>query len=45
MGRYGRMAGTRELEIVPYVIAYRVRKEAINILSIIHGARRWPGCL
>ncbi len=25
-----------------YVIAYRVRKTAIDILAIIHGARRWP---
>ena len=42
MGRKGRIAGTRELVTAPYVIAYRARKTAIDILAIIHGARRWP---
>ncbi len=42
MGRKGRIAGTRELVIAPYVIAYRMRKTAIDILAIIPGARRWP---
>ena len=42
MGRKGRIAGTRELVITPYVIAYRARKTAIDILAVIHGARRWP---
>jgi plasmid stabilization system protein ParE len=42
MGRPGRVAGSRELVIAPYVIAYRSRKSAIEILGIIHGARRWP---
>jgi toxin ParE1/3/4 len=42
MGRIERVAGSRELVIAPYVIAYRSRKSAIEILGIIHGARRWP---
>ena len=42
MGRKGRIAGTRELVITPYVIVYRARKTMIDILAIIHGARRWP---
>jgi addiction module RelE/StbE family toxin len=42
MGRTGRVAGSRELVIAPYVIAYRFRKSVIEILGIIHGARRWP---
>jgi plasmid stabilization system protein ParE len=42
MGRRGRVAGSRELVIAPYVIAYRSRKSVIEILGIIHGARRWP---
>ena len=42
MGRTGRVAGSRELVIAPYVIAYRSRKSVIEILGIIHGARRWP---
>ena len=42
MGRSGRVAGSRELVIAPYVVAYRSRKSAIEIPGIIHGARRWP---
>jgi toxin ParE1/3/4 len=42
MGRSGRVAGSRELVIAPYVIAYRSRKSVIEILAVIHGARRWP---
>ena len=38
----GRVAGTRELVIAPFVIVYRVRKMTIDILAIIHSARRWP---
>jgi toxin ParE1/3/4 len=42
MGRPGRVSGTRELVVRPYVIAYRPRRNAIEVLAIIHGARRWP---
>jgi toxin ParE1/3/4 len=42
MGRKGRITGSRELVMAPYVIAYRVRKTTIDVLAIIHGARRWP---
>jgi toxin ParE1/3/4 len=42
LGRKGRVAGTRELLIAPYVVAYRTTKAAIEVLAIIHGARRWP---
>ena len=42
MGRQGRVTGTRELVVAPYVIAHRVRRTAIEIVAIIHGARRWP---
>ena len=42
MGRQGRIAGTRELVIAPYVVAYCPRKTSIDVLAIIHGARRWP---
>lgn len=43
-GRLGRVKGTRELVIVrtPYIVAYRVKKEAIQILRVFHGARLWP---
>jgi addiction module RelE/StbE family toxin len=42
MGRKGRVAGTRELIVSPFVVAYRVEKDAIEVVAIIHGARRWP---
>ena len=42
MGRKGRVSGTRELVVAPYVVAYRVRRTTIEIVAIIHGARRWP---
>jgi addiction module RelE/StbE family toxin len=42
MGRQGRVAGTRELIVSPFVVAYRVKKDAIEVVAIIHGARRWP---
>jgi addiction module RelE/StbE family toxin len=44
MGRVGRITGTRELVIAgtPYIAAYRVRKESVRVLAVIHGAQRWP---
>ena len=42
MGRRGRVSGTLELVVSPYVIAYRAKEAALQILGIIHGARRWP---
>jgi len=43
-GRPGRLAGTRELVIVPtpFLIAYRVRRGKIEIVSLLHGTRKWP---
>jgi toxin ParE1/3/4 len=44
MGRSGRVPRTRELVITgtPFVVAYRVRKDRIEILAVLHGARQWP---
>jgi len=44
MGRPGRIAGTRELVVpkTPYIVAYRVRGEVVEILSVMHGAQEWP---
>ena len=44
IGRPGRLYGTRELVITrtPFIILYRVRDGVIEILRIVHGARRWP---
>ena len=43
-GRSGRVPGTRELVIVPtpFLIAYRIRSGKIEILALLHGARKWP---
>ena len=43
-GRPGRVRGTRELVVVgtPYLVAYRVHDNDIEILTIQHGARLWP---
>jgi toxin ParE1/3/4 len=43
LGRGGRVPGTRELVMPPYVAVYRVAKSAVEIHSILHSARRWPG--
>lgn len=44
-GRAGRIGGTRELVIpaTPFVVAFRVGDGQIDVLAIMHGARRWPG--
>ena len=44
MGRPGRVSGTRELVVpgTPYVIPYRVRGDSIEIIRVLHSARRWP---
>jgi len=44
MGRPGRVEGTRELIIsdFPYIIPYRVKNDVVEILRVLHGARKWP---
>lgn len=44
MGRSGRIEGTRELIVsgYPYMIAYRVTKETVDLLAVRHMARSWP---
>jgi len=43
-GRPGRVPGTRELVLAgtPYLVAYRVRRQRLEILAVLHGARDWP---
>ena len=43
-GRPGRIVGTRELVVTdtPFVVPYRIRGDRIEVLSVFHGARRWP---
>jgi len=44
LGRAGRIEGPRELAITgtPFVVFYRVRRNQVEILGILHGARKWP---
>jgi toxin ParE1/3/4 len=44
LGRLGRIATSRELILrpLPFVLAYRVRRDKIEILALLHGARKWP---
>lgn len=43
-GRTGRVRGTSELVIygLPYIVAYRIKKEEVQILSVYHTSRKWP---
>jgi addiction module RelE/StbE family toxin len=44
LGRPGRIEGTRELVLAdaPYIIAYRVTAETVDVLTVLHAAQRWP---
>ena len=44
LGRPGRVVGTRELVIsgTPYIVAYRVRSDTVELLLVLHAARKWP---
>ena len=44
VGRPGRVIGTREL-VVPntrYIIPYRVRRERLELIAVLHGRQKWP---
>lgn len=47
MGRVGRVSGTREIAVgrTPFVIAYRSTDNYLELLAIMHGARKWPDSL
>ena len=44
LGRAGRVRGTRELVVsgAPFIIVYRTRYDQIQILRVLHHARKWP---
>jgi addiction module RelE/StbE family toxin len=44
LGRSGRVAGTRELVIpgTPYIVPYRLSGDIVQIITVLHGAQRWP---
>jgi toxin ParE1/3/4 len=46
-GRPGRVDSTRELIVpgTPYILPYRVRRDRVEILSVVHGAQMWPEVL
>jgi YD repeat-containing protein len=43
-GREGRVVGTRELIIsgTAFFVAYRIEKNEVRILAVLHAAREWP---
>ena len=44
IGRPGRVAETRELVVpgTPFIAVYYVTAKRIEVVALIHGARRWP---
>ena len=44
IGKPGQVEGTREQVHgrYPYIIAYRVKNDEIQILGIVHSSRKWP---
>jgi toxin ParE1/3/4 len=44
LGRPGGVTNTRELVVTstPFIVAYRVVDDRIEILAVFHGARMWP---
>lgn len=44
IGRPGRMPHTRELVVsgTPFIVPYMVTEGRIQIIAVIHGARKWP---
>ena len=44
MGRPGRVTGTREWVIpgTPYIMAYRVSDDGLEVLRVLHTAMEWP---
>jgi toxin ParE1/3/4 len=44
LGRPGRVSGTRELVVpgTPYVVAYRLHAERLEVIAVFHGRQAWP---
>ncbi|HSS51841.1 MAG TPA: type II toxin-antitoxin system RelE/ParE family toxin [Thermoanaerobaculia bacterium] len=44
IGRPGRVPGTRELIVsgTPFIIPYRIRRDDIEVITVLHAARKWP---
>jgi addiction module RelE/StbE family toxin len=43
-GRPGKKEGTRELVLsrLPYIVVYRINRDMIQLVRILHGAQKWP---
>ena len=44
LGRTGRLRGMRELVVsgTPFIVVYRVHLDQIQVLRVLHHARKWP---
>ena len=44
LGRHGRVQGARELVVsgTPFIVIYRVRLDVVQLLRVLHHARKWP---
>ena len=42
LGRPGRVLGTRELVVAPFIVAYEVTDDLIIVLAVLRGSRLWP---
>lgn len=44
IGRIGRVFGTRELVMqnFPFLVVYRIRKEYLEIINLIHQSKNYP---
>jgi addiction module RelE/StbE family toxin len=41
--REGRVPNTREMVVLPnYIIVYRIKKDRIDIVNVLHSRRRYP---
>jgi toxin ParE1/3/4 len=41
--RPGRVPGTRELVVPPFVIVHRSDRDSVVIIRLLHGRQEWPG--
>jgi addiction module RelE/StbE family toxin len=40
----GRIAGSREVVIAgtPYIVPFRVKGDVVQVITVLHGAQKWP---
>ena len=46
-GRQGRLPGTREMVVprTPFIVAYTIADNEVQILAVLHTSQRWPASL